>query len=137
MRPLLLILVLPTVSLALQTPDLTKRVVERPTEKVLQASKPGDVFQKLAAVRNQNLRAARSGPGDAGKTALEAPTKVVVANTSTDPAAATKGQQPNPGVKPGNVNWLPSFERACVASQQSGKPVLLFHLMGKLDERFT
>ncbi len=42
----------------------------------------------------------------------------------------------NPKVKPGDVVWHPSFVAAREASQQSGKPVLLFQLMGKLDDQF-
>lgn len=37
-------------------------------------------------------------------------------------------------VKPGRVRWHPSFADACQAARQSGKPVLLFQLIGKLDE---
>jgi len=42
----------------------------------------------------------------------------------------------NTQVKPGDVAWHPSFATACEASEQSGKPVLLFQLMGKLDDQF-
>jgi hypothetical protein len=39
-------------------------------------------------------------------------------------------------VKPGEVNWHPSFAKACEAAKTSGKPVLLFHMMGQLDKQF-
>jgi hypothetical protein len=39
-------------------------------------------------------------------------------------------------VRPGLVHWLPNFEVACGASAQSGKPVLLFQMMGNLNEEF-
>ena len=42
----------------------------------------------------------------------------------------------NPGVEPGRVEWHSSFADARVASAKSGKPVLLFHLMGRLDRQF-
>ncbi len=42
----------------------------------------------------------------------------------------------NPKVKPGNVNWYSNLEAACNASQQSGKPVLLFQLLGNLDDKY-
>jgi hypothetical protein len=42
----------------------------------------------------------------------------------------------NPQVKPGDVAWHSNFAAACEASKQSGKPVLLFQLLGKLDEEF-
>jgi hypothetical protein len=34
------------------------------------------------------------------------------------------------------VTWHPDFATACAASAKSKKPVLLFHMMGKLDEQF-
>jgi hypothetical protein len=42
----------------------------------------------------------------------------------------------NPKVEPGKVQWHADFAEACRASAQSGKPVLLFQMMGKLDEQF-
>jgi hypothetical protein len=37
-------------------------------------------------------------------------------------------------VLPGNVTWHASFAAACEASRKSGKPVLLFQMMGQLDD---
>ena len=42
----------------------------------------------------------------------------------------------NPKVAPGLIRWHTDFTAACEASRKSGKPVLLFHLLGRLDERF-
>jgi len=42
----------------------------------------------------------------------------------------------NPKVEPGLVVWHPNFETACAAAKNSGKPVLLFQMMGNLDDRF-
>jgi hypothetical protein len=42
----------------------------------------------------------------------------------------------NPKVEPGLVRWHPSFAAACAAAKKSGKPVLLFQMMGRLDEQF-
>ncbi len=39
-------------------------------------------------------------------------------------------------VPPGLVEWRPDFAEACRASAKSGKPVLLFQMMGKLDDEF-
>ena len=36
----------------------------------------------------------------------------------------------------GMVDWHPSFDEACEAAVESGKPVLLFQLFGRLDEEF-
>jgi hypothetical protein len=40
-------------------------------------------------------------------------------------------------VTPGLVRWHRTLADACQAAAQSGKPLLVFHLMGSLDERFT
>ena len=47
------------------------------------------------------------------------------------------GDSENPKVEPGKVNWHADLAAACKASQQSSKPILLFHLLGQLDQRFT
>jgi hypothetical protein len=39
----------------------------------------------------------------------------------------------NPRVEPGLVRWHPGFEAACRAAAASGKPVLLFDMLGRLD----
>ena len=50
---------------------------------------------------------------------------------------ATPAQQAaNPPARPGRVRWHESFAAACAASERSGKPVFLFHMMGRLDQRF-
>ncbi len=73
---------------------------------------------------------------------FEAPTKRVIERPTKEVIAARSGAAPvavpfdNPKVAPGRVVWHPSFAAACKASQGSGKPVLLFQMMGKLDEQF-
>ena len=80
----------------------------------------------ISVVKNPGIRA------DVGKTvAIEPPTKAIVAAKS-----ATVIESQNPKVKPGLVKWHPSFTDACAASKKSGKPVLLFQMMGKLDDQF-
>jgi len=39
-------------------------------------------------------------------------------------------------VAPGLVAWHPDREAALAAAQVSGRPVLLFQMLGRLDERF-
>ena len=75
-----------------------------------------------------NLPALRS---DMRKSAIETPTKALIA-VKTAPAAAFV----NPKVAPGKVGWHATFARARAASAKSKKPVLLFHLLGKLDDQF-
>lgn len=42
----------------------------------------------------------------------------------------------NPTVEPGKVHWHASFNDARETAAKSGKPVLLFHMMGHLDKQF-
>jgi hypothetical protein len=70
------------------------------------------------------------------KSAIESPTKrLVAARTAAVPPAAVQGFV-NPQVAPGKVRWHPDFEAACRAARASGKPVLLFQMMGRLDQKF-
>jgi hypothetical protein len=66
---------------------------------------------------------------------IEPATKAVVARASA-PAPTTAGSFVNPRVPPGQVNWHPTLAAARKAAQKSGRPVLLFQMMGKLDEQF-
>ncbi|HLJ97681.1 MAG TPA: hypothetical protein VKU02_31255 [Gemmataceae bacterium] len=68
------------------------------------------------------------------KEAIESPTKAVIAAQSSTAPAAQALQ--NPKVQAGRVSWHPDFISACKAARVSGKPVLLFQMMGKLDEQF-
>ncbi len=70
------------------------------------------------------------------KKVIELPTKKLVAGaTPAGPAATTPAV--NPPVAPGKVKWHKSFADACAAAQQSGKPVFLFQMLGRLDQEFT
>ena len=64
------------------------------------------------------------------KRLVEMSPKKLVANAA--PAAGAT----NPAVTPGLVKWHPSFAEACAAAKKSGKPVLVFHMMGQLDRQF-
>jgi hypothetical protein len=68
---------------------------------------------------------------DKRKSAIETPTKALIA-VRTAPAAAAV----NPKVAPGKVRWHAAFAAARAASAKSKRPVLLFHLLGKLDDQF-
>ena len=52
------------------------------------------------------------------------------------PAAAEKPPEDNPRVKPGLVNWHATAADARAAAERSGRPVLVFHMMGQLDRQF-
>ncbi len=69
---------------------------------------------------------------------VEAPIKQLVSAAAT-PAVTYETATPvanNPKVTPGKVRWHAGFDEACRASRESGKPVLLFQMMGNLDDRF-
>lgn len=57
-------------------------------------------------------------------------------SSATTPTPTPPADADNPRVRPGRVNWHEGFDAACAASDQSGKPVLLFHMMGRMDQRF-
>jgi hypothetical protein len=61
-----------------------------------------------------------------------------VAKVVTDSAVTEdkNGAFVNPKVEPGAVKWHATFDEACKASAKSGKPVLLFQMMGHLDQKF-
>jgi hypothetical protein len=80
---------------------------------------------------NQALTA---NPADLTKELVERNIKRVVASRSL--AAPAAGGFTNPRVAPGLVRWHDSFAAACEAARRSGRPVLLFQMMGKLDEQF-
>jgi hypothetical protein len=65
---------------------------------------------------------------------IERPTTKIVTNSATVESKDTPFV--NPKVEPGAVKWHATFDEACQASAKSGKPVLLFQMMGKLDEKF-
>ena len=70
---------------------------------------------------------------DVGKAAIELPSKGLLTQSQPALPATTPA---GPKVMPGKVRWHADFAAACAAAKTSGKPVLLFHLMGKLDDRF-
>ena len=58
-------------------------------------------------------------------------------NSQSSRAAPSAGDEfTNPRTQPGRVRWHADFAAACAAGRTSGKPVLLFHMMGRLDEKF-
>ena len=54
----------------------------------------------------------------------------------TDLLLATEQNSANPQVLPGKVNWYESLDAAYGASALSGKPVLLFQLLGNLNDEY-
>ena len=73
---------------------------------------------------------------DRPKREIENPAERLLARQSAPAPAAESGAFVNPKVQPGKVRWHKDFEAACRAAEKSGKPVLLFQMMGRLDQKF-
>lgn len=118
--------------------DVAKgRVIERPTEKlVAELSQPADTDAAPA----QEVKPA---PADRTKRVLIEPAAEAIVRGAPSPAAAAAVEptaappDDNPSVEPGKVKWHADVAAALAAAKTSGKPVLVFHLLGQLDQRFT
>jgi len=74
-------------------------------------------------------------PVPVGKRVIEAPPKAVVAATAAVPVPPAAAFD-NPTVEAGKVKWHATLADAQAAAKKSGKPVLLFQMMGYLDKKF-
>ena len=102
---------------------------------IAEARPPAPANTNTAQVVPQNVANAVK-MRDFSKGTIELPTEQLLV-AQTVPAAASPGPAfVNPKVEPGKVRWHKDFETACRVSKKSGKPVLLFQMMGKLDDRF-
>jgi hypothetical protein len=111
-------------------PKTPKRRIEAPTKNAVGFSADVPKLVDVDETKNE---------------AIELPMKKLVGNGSSehpselDSVRSTEtsiARKTNPKVAPGKVVWHKSFEAACAASHRSGKPVLLFQLMGNLDDQF-
>ena len=71
---------------------------------------------------------------DRGKRLLEAPLERVI--QGGDRETGKRGGGENPSVAPGAIRWHADLAAARDASRASGRPVLLFQLLGQLDQEF-
>ena len=75
-------------------------------------------------------------------TVADAPKRLAIERSASKLVADLSARVParaapaNPKVEPGKVKWHADFAAARAASAKSGKPVLLFQMLGKLDEQF-
>jgi hypothetical protein len=58
----------------------------------------------------------------------------VAANAA--PSLPEPAKDDNPRVQPGLVKWHATTADAQAAAEKSGRPVLVFHMMGQLDRQF-
>ena len=82
------------------------------------------------------LPAPAKPPVDVGKRRIELAPKNLIAETAPAPRPVLIDAD-NPWVEPGKVRWHESFEAAKKAAANTGKPVFLFQMMGRLDQQFT
>ena len=79
-------------------------------------------------------------PQDAGKSEVEKPVKKKIADFGKKmaemPIKKSMDKKDDSGFAPGKVKWHASFDKAVAAAKKSGKPVLLFQLLGNLNEEF-
>ena len=75
-----------------------------------------------------------SSAPDRGKRVLEAPLERVIRTGERD--TGLRGSGENPRVTPGLLDWHADLTAARSAARESGRPVLLFQLLGRLDEEF-
>jgi hypothetical protein len=75
----------------------------------------------------------RLEPRSLSKRAVELPLETALASADDAPSLPpTLGAGAK--VAPGLVRWHADFASACAAARASGKPVLLFQLLGQLDD---
>lgn len=114
---------------AQQHADLGKRVIEMPIKRSLKAA------TTQGKLPTQQPTARR----DVGKFLVEGPIKTRITNIARrarKPHTNNKARMHNPKVAPGIVRWHANPAAAHAAAAKSGKPVLLFQLLGKLDDAF-
>ncbi|MBX9685174.1 MAG: hypothetical protein K2X27_00655 [Candidatus Obscuribacterales bacterium] len=100
-----------------------------------------------SAPAQENTNRWRSGfPGS--KMAIETPLKKLISGSFSGSIEAKEAEQKNAKyqdssafpdsktIKAGLISWRPNFEAACALASKSKKPVLVFQLMGNLDEEF-
>ena len=72
----------------------------------------------------------------AANTDRHTPAPAVAVAPPPHAVALAPGKDDNPTVAPGLVKWHKTLADAQAASEKSGRPVLLFHMMGQLDKQF-
>ena len=64
------------------------------------------------------------------------PPVAIASPVAPPPRTVAPAEADNPRVEPGAVRWHATFADAQAAAEKSGRPVLLFHLMVRLDRQF-
>jgi len=123
---------------AAEKADRGKYVVEASTKSAFRVFAANPDPAKLP----KNSEVATKPKLDFGKTRIEQPTERLLVKQAFGFKRSAKVPRPatpaaeNPKVEPGKVRWHANFVSARTASRKSRKPVLLFQMMGNLDDRF-
>ncbi len=121
-----------------RVPDFSKGRIEIPLKGILKEQIVPPIATPPAPTGSTQL-AKRAFP-DMSKMGIERPLKSLVREVPAPPVALKELEDKTSAdankVKPGLVTWHKNFASAKVASAKSGKPVLMFHMMGQLDDRF-
>ena len=133
-------LALASIAIPCSAQELSKSLIEGPLEALVESAiedleKDADVKTNLAKLPQWLLKK----EPDFSKFMIEATVESLVEKvTLSEPSELdTFTKDDNPDCEPGLVSWHVDFEAACAASGNSGKPVMLFQLLGRLDQRFT
>jgi hypothetical protein len=97
------------------------------------------VFLMLAsgtAVMSDDPPAAKPR-ADIPKNKIEFGPKRVVEAAAAVESSNELATSSNAAVAPGRVKWHADWNAAMAAAGRSGKPILLFQLLGRMDQRFT
>jgi len=98
-------------------------------------ARAGETAANAARPATSAARPVLAGADITKSVEIEPPALAMIQRKSTAPATLGKAFV-NAHVQPGLVHWHATFADACRASEKSHKPVLLFHMMGKLDDLF-
>ena len=148
---------------ALKPSDMTKGIIEMPLKRIIStdllnvapsatappANAAGATGPAAAVWKASEPSTVRphSRLADLSKMGIERPLKRIISDSGlttngdakpqTVVAPTLKEERTSHGrVKPGSVKWHDSLKSACAAAHHSGKPVLVFQMMGRLDQEF-
>lgn len=109
--------------------DMSKGRVEMPVKSLLfdKFKQPAEASKARSVVVPESVAVPVPPPAELR---LRVPAKTV--GSSQKPSLKNRNEK----VEPGKVRWHKMVQTAMDASKQSGKPVLLFQMMGHLDDRF-
>lgn len=118
----------------------SKMAIETPLKRLISTSAPSSDQYALLTKRYEKYRQNISGVvplNDPGKSFLldsKSASDLISShnNARTVDLSAKYGRK----VQPGKVNWRSDIAEAALASKHSGKPLLVFQMMGRLDQEF-